>query len=113
MTGKTNQDRRPWSSTEVAQVTAWHSVGRSDEWIARRLNRTRGSVKNLLQYGKSKPVTEPTTRKQRQCLRCHNSFTSWGPGNRICERCKGEHARLSPLAVPTGNGCHIAGRRTA
>ena len=113
MTGKAPQDRRPWSSTEVAQVTAWHSVGRSDEWIARRLNRTRGSVKNLLQYGKAKPTTEPTTRMSRTCRRCHTSFMSWGPGNRICERCKGEHARLSPLAAPMGNGCHVAGRRTA
>ena len=108
MTGKASQDRRPWSKGEVMQVVAWREVGRSEEWIARRLGRTRGSVKNLLQYGKQHAV-EPTTRMPRTCLRCHTSFMSWGPGNRICERCRGEHARLSPLAAPTGNGCHVAG----
>lgn len=100
---------RPWTPKEVAQVTAWRGVGRSDEWIARRLNRTRGSVKNLLQYGSSRASAKPEKTKI-PCLSCLNDFLSWDvKRNRICDRCKGEHSRLSPLAAPMGDGCRVAG----
>lgn len=102
---------RPWTPQEKAQVTAWRGVGRSDEWIAQRLGRTRGSVQNLLQYGSMRAEEKPA-KKARSCLRCRGEFASWGAGNRICERCKAEHARLSPLARPMGDGCHVAGRGT-
>ncbi len=100
---------RPWTPKEMAQVVAWRGVGRSDEWIAKRLGRARGSVKNLLQYGSSRTEAKPV-KTPRNCLRCQSNFLSWGPGNRICDRCKGEFARLSPLATPSGDGCSVAGR---
>ena len=104
---------RPWSPQEIAQVAAWRGVGRSDEWIAKRLGRTRGTVKNLLQYGSSRACAKPEKTKI-PCLRCLNDFMSWDKQrNRICDRCKGEHARLSPLATPSGDGCHVTGRRAS
>lgn len=100
---------RPWTPKEKAQVVAWRGVGRSDEWIAKMLHRTRGSVKNFLQYGSSRACAKPEKVKL-PCLRCRHDFLSWDvKRNRICDRCKGEHARLSPLASPTGDGCHVAG----
>ncbi len=99
---------RPWTVKEKAQVVAWRGVGRSDEWIAKMLHRTRGSVKNFLQYGSSRACKKAET-TQRKCLRCRNEFKSWGAGNRICPRCHTEHARLSPLANPMGDGCRVAG----
>lgn len=104
---------RPWTPKEKAQVVAWRGVGRSDEWIAKMLHRTRGSVKNFLQYGSSRACAKSEKTKI-PCLHCLNEFMSWDrQRNRICDNCKREAAKLSPLAVPMGDGCRVAGRRTA
>lgn len=100
---------RPWTPKEKAQAVAWRGVGRTDEWIAQKLGRARGSVSNFFQYG-AKVTSEKPVKTRRACLRCHNDFMSWGAGNRICDRCKGEFSRLSPLATPSGDGCSVAGR---
>ena len=41
------------------------------------------------------------TPKQRQCLRCQDTFTSAWSGERICPRCKGSHAWRQGAPVRT------------
>jgi hypothetical protein len=104
---------RPWTPKEKAQSVAWRGVGRTDEWIAQKLGRARGSVSNFFQYG-TKVTSEKPAKTKIPCLRCQNDFMSWDiKRNRICDRCKGEFSRLSPLATPSGDGCSVAGRRGA
>lgn len=95
----------------MAQVAAWRDVGRSDEWIATRLGRTRGAVKNFLQYGSSRACAKPE-KTTRVCLHCRRGFLSWGPGNRLCGACKDGFAKLAPTASPIGDGCHLVVRGT-
>jgi hypothetical protein len=44
------------------------------------------------------PSGEVRPTVQRPCLRCRRTFASIGPGNRLCDLCRGKSSELSPLA---------------
>lgn len=44
------------------------------------------------------PDGEERPTVDRPCLRCRRTFASFGPGNRLCDRCRNVASEVSPLA---------------
>lgn len=44
-------------------------------------------VEDLAEF-REKMGLEPIVVKERNCLTCYRSFTSYGKGNRLCDRCR-------------------------
>ena len=110
---------RPYTDHERDEVRElWrHGPPSRDELAAaaERMGRSISSLKNMSVYlGASsrnggstiyqKPTAAPVTYTRRNCLRCGDGFDSWGPGNRLCDRCRVSND------MATGMDYSIAGR---
>lgn len=81
------------------------SPGISAAAIAVRLGRARSTVKDVVTRLRGAPAPAPIAPEgNRNCLRCGKRFLSTGPGNRMCDPCRGVSA--SPYAPDgyTGRG---------
>lgn len=45
-------------------------------------------ARRSLRYASPQPKTPKTRPRNRVCLRCDKKFSSWGIGNRLCQRCR-------------------------
>lgn len=79
-----------WSEEDHATAVRMQAEGKSYAQIARRLNRTVGSVNSRLNHR-----LKPTATK-RLCLCCRHEFLSQGGHNRLCSNCRGKD--FSPYA---------------
>ncbi len=42
------------------------------------------------QYHKKRRAEKLAQTMERRCLKCGKKFSSWGPGNRLCDYCRGQ-----------------------
>lgn len=101
---------RPWREEEDAFLIEQIGTGLSRSEIAHHLERAYSSVNTRVQHLRQtgrlnpfKPAVKAATeelrksgQKVRPCLRCTNDFSSTGPMNRLCPRCR--NLDVSPYA---------------
>ena len=89
---------RPWTADQIAQLFEMRNAGGEFRDIARELGRTEqaaqskySEIKRERRSGVKKTTAKPKGQppQKRACLKCGGSFNSKGPGNRICNDCKG------------------------
>lgn len=78
---------QPWTKEEDKRLEKLIDDGYSDEDIARLLGRTTTAIEYHLRFMNGQTKLNKDKAKPRLCLRCHNTFKSLGPGNRICPSC--------------------------
>jgi len=100
---------RDWSAEDDARLTALLAAGEGPTAIAIKLERVSASVcRRINRLGlvrpkksRAKPAAEttpiPLKEDQRKCMCCGAVFTSAGPHNRLCGRCRSKAGDFSPL----------------
>lgn len=82
----------PWSESDIETlIEMWH-MKYSNADIAEVLERAENAVAikaSRLSLPPRRDLNRNADAKIRKCLRCSTSFHSHGPGNRICDTCKG------------------------
>jgi uncharacterized protein with von Willebrand factor type A (vWA) domain len=90
-----NRTSNRWSQNDVKKlIDLWHS-NKSNAEIAAELGRAEAAVAvkasriNLPPKRDVRSQNVKNKTRMRNCLRCRTPFISEGPGNRICDPCKG------------------------
>ena len=72
-----------WTEADDAQLRKLLAQGVARAVIAKRLGRPESSIHTRIAHFELKPPT-----KRRPCMCCRVEFSSEGPHNRLCTRCR-------------------------
>lgn len=86
-----------WPPADADEALAMYAAGKTLAEIMARFKRSEMSVRCFLQArtGGSKGAVA----KRRPCMCCQKLFFSWGPGNRMCAKCRSIGSSVSPYAL--------------
>lgn len=113
-------EKRPYSAADDAMILRLRAAGHTVAEIDRATGRSNGSTCCRLRLlrlrakaeGSPPPAATPekpihrlasgkptSTAKNRACLSCGKTFYSFGPGNRLCAKCRCRASDVSPYAL--------------